>query len=189
MPTNIEREIKLRYRNRREAEVAIATIQKSPHKERRLQDDRLLDLPDGDLRRKRCALRVRVEKFFGGRTTAIVTFKGTPQQDIMKVREEIESTAGNSSNLVKILERLGLEIWFRYEKYREEFTCEEVIVAIDETPVGIFIELEGEESEIHQIATSLGWRQEDYILDSYRDIFLKESNTKGFGTSDMVFDA
>ena len=107
----------------------------------------------------------------------------------MKVREEIESTAGNSSNLVKILERLGLEIWFRYEKYREEFTCKEVIVAIDETPVGIFIELEGEESEIHQIATSLGWRQEDYILDSYRDIFLKESNTKGFGTSDMVFDA
>jgi hypothetical protein len=35
-----------------------------------------------------------------------------------------------------VLEELGLHVWFRYEKFREEFCHEDVIVAIDETPVG-----------------------------------------------------
>ena len=184
MTKNVEREIKLRFASKSAAHEAVKSVGATPLRSKRLQEDALFDWPDERLRQSQCILRIRQEN-----ENCILTFKGPPESASIKVREEIESTAGKSSNLVKILERLGLEIWFRYEKYREEFTCKEVIVAIDETPVGIFIELEGEESEIHQIATSLGWRQEDYILDSYRDIFLKESNTKGFGTSDMVFDA
>ena len=188
MPTNIEREIKLRYRNRREAEVAIATIQKSPHKERRLQDDRLLDLLDGDLRRKRCALRVRVEKFFGGRTTAIVTFKGTPQQDIMKVREEIETTLTDGDTMLQIFEKLGWRVWFRYQKYREEFiTTNNVIIALDETPMGIFVELEGAKDAVVQLTKSLGKTSTDYINASYRKLYETDCLEAGRPISDMVF--
>ena len=184
MTKNVEREIKVRFASKSAAHEAVESVGATPLRSKRLQKDALFDWPDKRLRQSQCVLRVRQEN-----EDCTLTFKGPPESASMKVREEIESTAGNRSNLVTILERLGLEVWFRYEKYREEFTFDGVIVAIDETPVGIFIELEGEENVIHQIAGSLGWSQEDYILDSYRDIFLKESNTKGSGTSDMVFDA
>lgn len=184
MTKNVEREIKVRFASKNAAHEAVKSVGATPLRSKRLQKDALFDWPDERLRQSQCVLRIRQEN-----EDCTLTFKGPPESASMKVREEIESTAGNSSNLVTILERLGLEVWFRYEKYREEFTFDGVIVAIDETPVGIFIELEGEENVIHEIAGSLGWSQEDYILDSYWDIFLKESNTKGSGTSDMVFDA
>jgi len=180
---NVEREIKLHFASKSAAHEAVKSVGATPLRSKRLQKDALFDWPDERLRRSQCVLRIRQEN-----EDCTLTFKGPPESASMKVREELESTAGNSTNLIAILERLGLEVWFRYEKYREEFTFDGVIVAIDETPVGIFVELEGEESVIHQIASSLGWNQEDYILDSYRDIFLKESNNKGSGANDMVFD-
>ena len=66
-----------------------------------------------------------------------------------------------------------MRIWFRYEKYREEFSAEDVIIAIDETPVGTFVEIEGGEEHIHQTAAALGKTPDDYILDSYRTLFVQ----------------
>ena len=183
MATNVEREIKLRFGSSAEARLAVESIGATPLRARRLQDDALFDWPDGRLRNARRLLRVRQEE---GHTT--LTFKGPPQSATMKVREEIESTAGDGSNLVMILERLGLEVWFRYQKYRQEFAHAGVILAVDETPVGTFIELEGDEAGIIQIATSMGRSQGEYILESYRDLFLRDRRARGLSTVDMVFD-
>jgi hypothetical protein len=62
-----------------------------------------------------------------------------------------------------------------------------VIVAIDETPVGIFVEVEGCEQGIENAAAALGRSQADYILDSYRSLFLQHREAYGLDTSDMVF--
>ncbi len=75
-----------------------------------------------------------------------LTFKGPVQPGVMKIREELETVVGDGEILLRVLKELGLHVWFRYEKYREEFAHEDVIVAIDETPVGIFVEIEGSES-------------------------------------------
>jgi len=66
----------------------------------------------------------------------------------------------------------------------QEFSHEDVTVAIDETPVGVFIEIEGSEEGITTMAEALGRGPSDYILDSYRGLFLQS----GRGGRDMVFD-
>lgn len=181
--TTLEREIKLRFTSAEEAREAVLAAGCTPLLGRRLQEDALLDTDDEQLRRRRCVLRVRVEN---GKSR--VTFKGPVQPSSMKVREEYETLLGDGEVLLKIFEELGLHAWFRYEKYREEFAHEDVIVAIDETPVGVFVEIEGSEQGIHAMATALGRSQADYIVDSYRSLFLRHRDAYGLTASDMVFD-
>jgi len=181
--TSLEREIKLRFDSVEQARKAVISAGCTPRLGRRLQADALLDTDDEQLRRRRCVLRVRVEN---GKSR--VTFKGPVQPSVMKLREEHETLVGDGEVLLKILEELGLHIWFRYEKYREEFSRDDVIVAIDETPVGVFVEIEGGENGIETAAAALGRSRADYILDSYRSLFLQHRETFGLTASDMVFD-
>ena len=179
---SLEREIKLRFDSVEDARRAVLAAGCTPRLGRRLQADALLDTDDEELRRRRCVLRVRVEN---GKSR--VTFKGPVQPSIMKLREEDETLVGDGEVLLKIFEELGLHIWFRYEKYREEFSYDDVIVAIDETPVGVFVEIEGCEQGIENAAAALGRSRDDYILDSYRSLFLQHRDAYGLATSDMVF--
>jgi adenylate cyclase class 2 len=111
----------------------------TPIRPRRLQQDYLLDTSDGFLTQKRSALRVRREP-----VRTIVTFKGPVQPSTMNLREEVETTVGDGSTVLRVLEELGFRIWFRSEKFREEFALEDVVVAIDETPVGTYVDLFGD---------------------------------------------
>jgi hypothetical protein len=78
-------------------------------------------------------------------------------------------------------------VWFRYEKYREEFSADDVVFAIDETPVGVFVEIEGGEEAINTAAHGLGKQPPDYITDSYRFLFLQHRDANGLCGHDMVF--
>jgi adenylate cyclase class 2 len=184
MPTTmLEREIKLRFDSAVAAREAIVACGATPMLGRRLQEDSLLDTDEEDLRRRRCVLRVRMEN---GKSR--LTFKGPAEPGIMKVREEIETVVGDGDILLRVLKELGLHVWFRYEKYREEFAFEDVIVAIDETPVGTFVEIEGSEHGINATAEALGRCASDYIQDSYRGLFLKLRDTFGLDGQHMLFD-
>jgi adenylate cyclase class 2 len=180
----LEREIKLRFDSTDDARERILSIGATPLRGRRLQEDFLLDTEDDMLYRRRCVLRVRNE---GGK--ALLTFKGPVQPSAMKLREEHETVAADGDTLLRILQELGLHIWFRYEKYREEFSAEDVIIAIDETPVGTFVEIEGGEQHIHQTAAALGKTPDDYITDSYRTLFVQHCTLHGLNGTDMLFAA
>jgi adenylate cyclase class 2 len=182
--TSLEREVKLRFGSAEEARLAVLAAGGTPLLGRRLQEDSLLDTADEQLRRRACALRVRVEN---GKSR--ITFKGPVQPSVLKVREELETVVGDGEVLLRVFSELGLHVWFRYEKYREEFSHEDVIVAIDETPVGIFVEIEGSEGGIDQMAAALGRAPLDYIVESYRGLFLQHRDALGLTGSDMVFDA
>lgn len=181
--TTLEREIKLRFDSVEEARDAVLAAGATPLLGRRLQEDSLLDTDDESLRRRRCVLRVRVEN---GKSR--ITFKGPVQPSTVKVREELETVVGDGQLVLHILQELGLHVWFRYEKYREEFSHEDVTVAVDETPVGVFVEIEGNEHGIMAMADSLGRTPADYVLDSYRGLFLKYRDGLGLNGTDMVFD-
>jgi adenylate cyclase, class 2 len=178
----LEREIKLRFDTAADARERVIALGATPLRGRRLQEDALLDTADGSLRRERSVLRVRNEP---GRS--FLTFKGPPQPGAMKLREEHETMVGDGDALLTILQSLGLRLTFRYEKYREEFAFEDVVIAIDETPVGVFVEVEGSEAHIHDTARALGCTPADYLTDSYRMLFLRHLEAQGSTASDMLF--
>ena len=63
-----------------------------------------------------------------------------------------------------------------------------MIVAVDETPVGTFVEIEGSEKGIHQMAAALARKPADYVLDSYRGLFVKHCQRQGLPVTDMLFE-
>ncbi len=183
MTVTLEREIKLRFDTAESARAAVLAVGATPLRCRRLQEDALLDTEDESLRRHGSVMRVRVES---GKST--ITYKGPMQPSLTKVREELETIVGDGETLLEIFGRLGFHIWFRYQKYREEFAVEDVIVAIDETPVGVFVEIEGADRGIQDVAESLGRTPGDYMLDSYRRIYVNDCAARGVPPADMLFE-
>ncbi len=183
MSLTLEREVKLPFESAEAARAAVLGIGATPLHGRRLQEDCLLDTTNDDLRRRRSALRVRQD---GGR--CLLTFKGPVQQAAVKVREELETIAGDGALLMQILAELGYHVWFRYEKYREEFALDDCIIAIDETPVGVFVEIEGGDRGIAAAAQLLGRGPGDYVLESYRGLFVRHCEQHGLEPTDMLFD-
>lgn len=164
----LEREVKLRFSSVTEARAAVVAAGASPLHPRRLQSDAIYDTPDESLRRQGRAVRVRRD---GTRT--ILTLKGPAQPGLVKIRDEHETDVANAAALQAILSGLGLEIAFRYEKYREEFAADEAVIAIDETTIGTFVEIEGSEAAILALSRAMGRTSSDFILDSYRTLLTR----------------
>lgn len=183
MTNPVEREIKLPYKSPAEARQAIVDAGATPLHARRLQNDCLLDRELEPLGDRRCTLRVR---FDGDR--ARVTFKGPATLGTTKQREELETGVDDGELLLRLLEQLGFRIWFRYQKYREEFRLGDLVIAIDEAPIGTFIELEGSEEDIVAVAATLDRAPTDFVLDSYLALFLEYRAANGSSVTHMLFD-
>jgi len=184
MPAILEREIKLRFTSPGEARAAVLAAGAAPLHGRRLQDDRLLDTPAGMLRDRGSILRVRQEAGRG-----FLTFKGPVALSDTKMRDELETAVADGALVLRMLEELGFRVWFRYQKYREEFAIADVIVAVDETPVGTFVEIEGGDRGIAETARALGRGPTDYVLESYRGLYAEHCQSRGLPLSDMLFDS
>jgi adenylate cyclase class 2 len=100
----------------------------------------------------------------------------------MKVREEIEIAVPDPGSLQAILEEMGLRRVFRYQKYRAEYRLGGLAVTLDETPAGVFLELEGEADEIRRRVGEFGYGPEDFVSASYVELY-----HAGGGRGDMVF--
>lgn len=170
---SVETEVKVRV-SRREFDRVRARLQELQSSlvcGRQEEDNLLLDFPDDRLERAGCALRLRT---YGPRS--VLTFKGRVVEDsIFKKREEVETSVGDPAALRALLEALGMEVSFQYSKFREIYTVRfksrPVIVCLDETPVGDFVELEGDEKAILQLATTWGWKRESFIRKSYVELY------------------
>lgn len=184
MADSIETEIKLAIPGG--AAEALRLIEKlgcTPRTPRGLQIDQVYDRPDGALRNSRQLLRLRSEP-----AGAILTYKGPPLASRHKSREELETSITDPSMLTAILDRLGYVPTFRYEKFRTTFSepAGAGVVALDETPIGVFIELEGPGYWIDQCALRLGFASGDYIVASYASLY-REYLASHAGPADMIF--
>jgi adenylate cyclase class 2 len=106
-----------------------------------------------------------------------LTFKGPRQKArSFKVREEFETDAANRGQLKKILKALGLQPVFGYRNYRTIFRKGRLTIALDETKVGTYLELEGERHEITKFAKALGFSRADFITTTYAELRAGKEN-------------
>jgi adenylate cyclase, class 2 len=171
----------------------------------------LFDTPGGELKRRGELLRIRTETLAHGARRrrgrsvqrTIVTFKypirgkgpvlarGSAKY---KVREEIEAELLDGRALAAIFAGMGLRVWFRYEKYRTTFRLakaqrwsRKLCIELDETPMGLFVELEGPQRAIDRVAKALGYRQRDYITANYFVLYRDYCRQRQKNLGDMVF--
>jgi adenylate cyclase class 2 len=156
---------------------------------RRFEDNWLLDSDDGALLRRGAALRVRSVAGKG-----LLTYKGAPSQQTsspLKIREEIEVSTDDPYRMMELLERIGFRRSFHYQKYRTSYAtmvdgCE-LEIALDETPIGNFIEVEGDEHSVMEVITKAGFAPEELILETYPEMQAVRCRARGVPLEDLIF--
>lgn len=142
------------------------------------------DTPAGDLQRAHQVLRLRQD------IASHLTFKGPTQiQEGIQQRQELELTVSDFAVARALLEALGYQVVWVYEKYRQVYALEVASVALDETPLGYFVEIEGPDSaSIQAAAKCLNLNWEARILESYAALFERARTAYGFTFRDLRFE-
>lgn len=142
----------------------------------------LYDLPRQPLRKKGELLRLRK---YGD--SWVLTHKAKGKAGRHKTRVELETRVEKGNQLDAILRSLGYAPTFCYEKYRAEWRDGPGHVVLDETPIGMFGEIEGPARWIDQTARTLGIRRNDYITKTYADLFFTWKRQTRSRASQMTF--
>jgi adenylate cyclase, class 2 len=202
--THAEIEVKLRIANLPDILARLKRLGAISHG-RVLEQNTLFDTPDSELRRNGRLIRVRIETpapangQAGGQAGAILTAKAPlssakPQpskrkSSRFKERAESELSLQNPAAFLRSLPALGLRPGFRYEKFRTSFRYRGLHLDLDETPVGIILELEGEPHAIDRTARALGFSQKDYIRGTYWDLYAADCRRRGVPPKNMLFNS
>lgn len=170
----LEIEVKIKIKNPKELAARIVDLGAQLVRERYFEENTLYDFPDQSLTNKQQAFRLRKIK-----KKAYLTFKGSPQKSRQfKIREEYETEVNNANQIKKIIKSLGLVPKFHYDKFRTVFRKKNLNICVDETPVGNFLELEGEQNHIVKFASSLGFSRANFIKKNYVDLYLELGEKK-----------
>jgi adenylate cyclase, class 2 len=166
-----------------------------------LEQNSLFDTPNSGFRRSRRLLRLRRQTpapghgMQGGPHLAILTSKAppaiprrtVPKSRIYKEVQENEEHAQDPVSFARTLRALGFRPGFRYEKYRTSFRHRSLHLDLDETPVGIFLELEGKPAEINRTARALGFASKDYIRATYWTLYAADCRRRHRKPRNMLF--
>jgi adenylate cyclase class 2 len=171
-----------------------------------LERNTLYDTPQSDLRGRGRLLRLRIEKPAPNKgpaarpQRAVLTAKAPPeprgagwrsrpQKSRYKERAERELVVADPRFFRAALKSLGFRPGFRYEKYRTTLIIPSVplVLDLDETPFGVFLELEGAPASIDRVARLLGYASGDYFRGTYWDLYVKDCRQHGRRPGNMVF--
>jgi adenylate cyclase, class 2 len=120
---------------------------------------------------------------------AKLTYKGPPDGGKHKSREELELDLSDARKIGAIFDRLSYHPVFRYEKFRTEFRRpgSAGVATVDETPIGVYLELEGSPLWIDRTARKLGFEEKDYITASYARLYVDWCKARGIAPTNMLF--
>jgi adenylate cyclase class 2 len=136
------------------------------------------------LRKRGILLRLRKDD------RILLTFKSNlPRPDTQfKVHRELEVEVGDFRVCRSILEGMGFHPEQAYEKWRETFVLNNTKALVDTMPFGVFLEIEGQKSDIRDIADGLGLHWKKRILLNYLEIFEIVKREEGLGFADITFE-
>ncbi len=152
-----------------------------------LEHNLVFDRADESLLRAGCLLRVRS----AGKRCLLTVKRPMQGPSLHKVREEFEIETTDTTSMIRILDALGYRVAWGYEKYRTQFkqSGAKGEILLDETPIGNYLELEGEPGWIDSTAAQLGFGADDYITASYRALFLEHAPGNKKAGRHMLFEA
>ena len=114
-------------------------------KERVFEINLRFDTPDGYLTRQSQVLRLRQD------SRVRMTYKGPSEAGAAAaVRREVEFELSSFEAGRNLLEALGYQVHFIYEKFRTTYLFENVEIVLDEMPYGNFCEIEGPDPQTLQ---------------------------------------
>jgi adenylate cyclase class 2 len=179
-----EIEIKLRLTSVDEGRQRLREAGFRLSKRRVFEANTLYDTSRKSLGRTGRLLRLREVKGSGK-----VTFKGPCTNGKHKSREELEVDVTDPKILAEMLVRLDYVPAFRYEKFRTEYRRkgEAGHAMLDETPIGVYLELEGAPAWIDRNARRLGFREAGYITASYGALYADYCRQHGRRIAHMTF--
>ncbi|MGA8102581.1 MAG: class IV adenylate cyclase [Candidatus Acidiferrales bacterium] len=208
-PQGREIEIKLHVPDLHAVRRTLARLGAKAH-DRIFESNTLYDTSDSRLRTSGRLIRLRLETRARNQINpARAAASSAPQRAVLtykapiagrakprtsrryKERKEIEVEVANSTDLARILEGLGMRPGFRYQKYRTKYTLKNLPrleLDLDETPAGIFLELEGPRRQIDRAARLLGYSRSDYDCRSYWDLHQEYCQRRGINAPHMIFD-
>jgi adenylate cyclase, class 2 len=141
-----------------------------------------------DDRERRLSSQGRTVRLRRAAGRAILTYKGPARfQGGIKTREERETVVADPGETEGILAGLGLERRFRYEKRREEWRAEGCVIALDETPIGTFVEVEGDPPAIRRVLVSLELDFASALPYTYARLYAQRREQEPSLPPDMVF--
>jgi adenylate cyclase, class 2 len=179
-----ETEIKFQVTNAQQLTRKLKTLGFRLKTPRTHEMNTLFDFPGQSLRKKGELLRIRE---YGPKWT--VTHKAKGKAGRHKSRVETETVVSDGKSAETIFRALGLQPLFRYEKYRAEWSDGKGHLVLDETPVGVYAELEGSPRWIDRMAKRLGLSHADYITQTYAELFRDWKQRTGSPAAEMTFRA
>jgi adenylate cyclase class 2 len=124
------------------------------------------DTADRSLQNRGRLLRLRRER------QCYLTYKDNTQVEGGALRRrEIEVAVDDFDACLRLIQALGYETVFAYEKYRTTYALGDCRVMLDELPLGHFVEIEGDRSEIERLADRLRLNWQCAIPRSYHALF------------------
>jgi adenylate cyclase class 2 len=155
------------------------------------EDNRLLDTPEGRLRRAGCGLRVRTWRVLagGGGSGATLTFKGPRESTQFKARPEIETPVPDAAALLEIFGYMGFHECVTYEKRRETWRLGPVLVVLDELPrLGWYLEIEGpDEAAVADARRQLGLADTPLVVETYPHLAAEHGDRDAAGVARLAF--
>lgn len=176
---NLEIEYKFKIKNKKEIENILNKIADKNY-ERQYQSNIMYDNKDNLMQATNGRVRLRL---LGDTGNKVLTYK-KPLESVNNAKREIEyeiNFADKDEQIEKILNAMEFHITTSYERYRTEWKIGKTHVTIDEYPFADFVEIEGEQEDIEEVAKKLGLNFNEALDKPADSLFQEWRKSRGLG--------
>ncbi|MEJ5166674.1 MAG: class IV adenylate cyclase [Thermoanaerobaculia bacterium] len=162
-----EIEVKLPVKDFKEVKGLLKKLKAKKKFKETLERNILFDHKSLKLKERDWVLRLRQ---FGEKNILTLKTKSIGRKGF-KVREEVNIFFEDFEKMKEVFQRMGFFEAFYYEKYREEYELNGLSISLDKTPVGNYVEIEGDYKKIENFLKKIGAKIEETLSLSYFQLF------------------